>query len=137
MVRGLRNDIPRQTDVLTAKALEYDAVKATLAGNGQEMETVNAQLRYAEVAVSNLEAQRGDRLQAFGRGIKLIMDDINRTRWEHSKPIGPLGMHVKLLDMTYKDAMHSLMGGLLCGFAVRTARDRQTLMEIFRKRGNA
>ncbi|OCF37020.1 hypothetical protein I316_00924 [Kwoniella heveanensis BCC8398] len=83
--------------------------------------------------ISNLEKQSLNRLSAFGTGLEHVMRDVQRAKWVHSPPIGPLGMHVKLEDMSYSELMHSVLGNHLCSFAVRDARDRQTLRNILQK----
>lgn len=85
--------------------------------------------------IHNLKAQANNRLAAFGQRMDLVMNAIARARWVHSKPIGPLGMHVKLKDMRYRDAFHQVIGSQLCQFAVRCSEDRQTMLDILKDCG--
>lgn len=86
-------------------------------------------------SIDNLKTQATNRLSAFGSRMDSVMREIDAARWVHSKPIGPLGMYVKLKDPRYQNAFHSVMGMTLCQFAVRCDQDRRTMMEILKRCG--
>lgn len=83
--------------------------------------------------LQNLRTQTTNRLAAFGRGLRTVYSEMDRATWHHSKPIGPLGMRVQLLDLDYRDAVQSHLGAILCGFAARDKRDADTMQGILRK----
>jgi chromosome segregation ATPase len=83
--------------------------------------------------IDNLKAQSTNRLNAFGHNISSVMREIDKAKWVMGKPIGPLGMHVKLEDPRYTQAFHSILASTLCQFAVRCDQDRRTMTAILRK----
>ncbi|KAJ9124140.1 hypothetical protein QFC22_000936 [Naganishia vaughanmartiniae] len=75
----------------------------------------------------------GDPLSAFGRNIRAVYDAIERTRWAHSKPIGPLGVHVSIKqgEAPYQRLLDTMLSGTLTSWAVRDGHDKRTLLKIF------
>nr|XP_019004110.1 uncharacterized protein I203_03268 [Kwoniella mangroviensis CBS 8507]OCF67571.1 hypothetical protein I203_03268 [Kwoniella mangroviensis CBS 8507] len=129
----LRKDKPK-------KQLQLAEKNGDLKVAMQEAEQIRYQIQQKETAayninekIKNLEGQSTNRLAAFGQGLNNVMRDIQRTKWRHSPPLGPLGMYVKLNDMYYRDTIQGILGATLCTFAVRDPHDRATLVEILRR----
>ena len=77
----------------------------------------------------------GDPLAAFGQNLRQVYVAIDRTQWAHSKPIGPLGMHVsiKTTDAPYQKLLDTMLSSSLSSWAVRDSRDKRTLLDIFQQ----
>lgn len=69
-------------------------------------------------------------LEKFGNNIGVVMDRIKRATWRAGPPLGPLGQYVQLEDESYRGVLESLLGSLMCQFAVRCDEDRLTLLKI-------
>ena len=132
-LRRLTRDVPYKEDLIQNVSLERDQANDRLAGIDRQIDEVGGQISSTSGTLRNLEGQSSDRLSAFGTNLALVMEEIRRARWVHSPPIGPLGLYVKLEDMDYKDAFHSLLGQSLCTFAVRDPRDRTTMLSIMQR----
>jgi len=130
--RKLLNDVPHKEELINDTTMEREQTQDRLAEIDRQLDEVNAQINSSQNTLRNLEGQSTDCLSAFGYNLKLVLEDIRRARWAHSPPIGPLGLHVRLDDMIYKDAFHSILGGLMCGFAVRDPTDKATMLKILR-----
>ena len=129
----LRQNRPKsEQEVQEAEKAFEMAQHAEAQASGEALQASNAESASKE-AVDNLRLQATNRLAAFGHNISSVMQEIDRARWVHSRPIGPLGMHVKLKDLKYRDAFHSVFGSTLCQFAVRCEQDRKTMMEILKR----
>lgn len=83
--------------------------------------------------LANLELQAKNRMATFGTGLEHVFKEFDRARWVHSRPLGPLGAHVQLEDPHYQATMSSVLGNLMCSFAVRCPQDKQTLMDILKR----
>lgn len=83
--------------------------------------------------IQNISRQANHKVAAFGLHIDPLLQEINNTRWKHSKPIGPMGMFVHLEDMRYADVLQAMLGSALCSFAVRDHEDRVKLSNILNK----
>jgi chromosome segregation ATPase len=56
-----------------------------------------------------------------------------RGLWKGSKPVGPLGRHVKLIRKDYQQVIESLLYRTLNGFGVQTQEDVSLLLDILKK----
>jgi len=101
----------------------------------QQAEIRVTQCQNALNAATREQAGQGQAiLNRYGQNIQAVFDEINKTRWEVEKPIGPLGIHCKIQkgQEKYIKVIESAIGIQLVSWAVRSPRDRQTLNEIFR-----
>lgn len=76
-----------------------------------------------------------DKLGRYGNGLEHVLADIKRSRWHHSEPIGPLGQYITLKAGAeqYRDVLDSFMNSVMTSWAVRDARDRLQLYDIFKR----
>jgi structural maintenance of chromosomes protein 6 len=105
-----------------------------------EAEQVNAkkrlldsqtELRQEKVLLSELEKAKTDRLNAFHNNMPHVMNAINQKKNQfHQMPVGPLGMHVKLLKEEWANICERLFGKVLNGFLVVDHHDRELLQSI-------
>jgi chromosome segregation ATPase len=116
--------------VATAKAEIKEAEEAFQTAERESGEA-ERNVREVKSRLENLQARRTDRLAPYGRNLRLVMQAIDSAQWKHSKPIGPLGLHVKLKDPTYRRCFTNLLGSSLCSFVVRDLADQNTLQRIF------
>ncbi|KZV80287.1 P-loop containing nucleoside triphosphate hydrolase protein [Exidia glandulosa HHB12029] len=113
--------------------LEAKREQAIAAGKTATEEKARAQdeIQRLQQAIRNAEQQQKDALAVFGPNTANILEDIKKTQWHGSRaPIGPLGMHVELVDPTYGSAIRNLLGRVLFGYAVADLRDMQRLRQI-------
>lgn len=128
---GLQRQLPQaERAVANAKAAHDEAEKAMRAA---EVAQNDAEQKVHEIrrSVENLQARRTDRLAPFGRNLQSVMRAIDSTQWKHSRPIGPLGLHIKLKDNRYRACVSNMLGSALCAFAVRDHADQNQLLRIF------
>lgn len=101
---------------------------------------------FADVQHRTVEAEgRRDQLREATRGkggpiiygpwMPQVLGMIQSTRWVGEKPIGPLGMHVKLKDKKWARVLRVGIGNFLGGFAVTNHQDRLTLKKILDDKG--
>lgn len=128
---GLQRQLPQaERAVANAKAAHDEAEKEL---KEAEAETNEAEGKFNELKrnLDNLQARRTDRLAPYGRNLQSVMRAIDSAQWKVSRPIGPLGLHIKLKDDTYRRCISNLLGGSLCAFAVRDVADQNQLLRIF------
>lgn len=69
----------------------------------------------------------------FRPNMEALVRAVNReTRWR-SKPIGPIGMHVKLLKQDWASHIERTFGGVLDSFVVACKEDADILTQIMKK----
>nr|XP_019045507.1 hypothetical protein I302_05897 [Kwoniella bestiolae CBS 10118]OCF24437.1 hypothetical protein I302_05897 [Kwoniella bestiolae CBS 10118] len=129
----LKKDKPKKQQQQVEKAADLKLARVAVTELENEIEQKKLKARNIQGKITNLQGQSINRLSAFGQGLDNVMKDIQRTKWKHSPPLGPLGMYVKLEDMYYRDIVQAVLGQNLCTFAVRDVQDRATLTEILRR----
>jgi chromosome segregation ATPase len=89
------------------------------------------ELRQEKLLLSELEKAKTDRLNAFHNKMPSVMNAINHKKNQfHQMPVGPLGMHVKLLKEEWANICERLFGKVLNGFLVVDHHDRELLQSI-------
>lgn len=96
-------------------------------------DNVKRDLESARQRLNQMQRSEKNRLEAFGTNIDLVLNEIKRTKWRHTTPIGPIGQYVKLKDKFYRSTIEASMGSLLCSFIVFDRQDNATLMDILKR----
>ncbi|KAF7298831.1 p-loop containing nucleoside triphosphate hydrolase protein [Mycena indigotica] len=97
---------------------------------------LRGQIMQCDSAIQNCEKAESDRYAAYGNNIKEVIQRIEQTRWQGQKPLGPLGIHVKLLKPEYGQLLRQQLGQQLTSFAVTHPRDLSTLKKILQDAKN-
>ncbi|KND02887.1 DNA repair protein SMC6 [Spizellomyces punctatus DAOM BR117] len=94
----------------------------------------DADIRSCQERISGLSRQRTDRLAAFGptmgNVVRMVEEYEQQGRWTGRKPIGPLGLHVKVLQDDFARVIESLLGNTLNSMAVENQEDLLTMQSI-------
>jgi len=75
-----------------------------------------------------------DKLAAFGNWMPRLVSDISKSRKFTKKPIGPLGVHIKIKENVSKDiakAVENEVAGLLNSFLCDNSADQRELFNLF------
>ncbi|GAA6051233.1 hypothetical protein JCM3770_005883 [Rhodotorula araucariae] len=107
----------------------------------EEHEDVRTQIDNASKAANDLRARiqftrnsSTNSLLAYGARIPQYMQAIDNERWRE-KPIGPIGLYVKLDHPQYAGVLESFFGATLNGFICTDAEDARTLRRIHKHYG--
>jgi hypothetical protein len=79
--------------------------------------------------------QQNNSLAPYGRNLKNVVDRIERMRWHGQRPLGPLGVYVKLKDRVWADLLRNVLGGQMSSFAVTDNRDLPALKKLLSESG--
>ncbi|TCD69031.1 Structural maintenance of chromosomes protein 6 [Steccherinum ochraceum] len=97
--------------------------------NEANMNSISGQLR-------NCDEQEKNKLAPFGYNMNAVLSDIDRTRWNGEKPIGPFGMFVTVKDRQWADILRNQLGNSMSSFAVTDPRDRPQLAKLLNHHKN-
>ncbi|KAL9549784.1 hypothetical protein MBANPS3_005045 [Mucor bainieri] len=79
----------------------------------------------------DMEAQRGDRMRAYGPKMPNVLEAIHKeTRWEKRKPVGPFGATLELLKPEFATVLEGVLNSSLNAFVVESFNDRELLVKI-------
>ena len=71
-----------------------------------------------ESQLSSLQKSKGDQMRGFHPNMPNLLKAINHETRFRQKPVGPLGLHVKLLKSEWSSIVESTFGGgfgSICG----------------------
>jgi hypothetical protein len=103
---------------------------------GKEIEAAGLQkeARIKEIndMIKKCKEQQNNAFAPYGHNIKELLDRIGRATWHGERPLGPLGLHVKIRqsEQWACGVLRSLLAHLLTAFAITDSRDRQQLKRL-------
>ncbi|KAI0269879.1 P-loop containing nucleoside triphosphate hydrolase protein [Gloeopeniophorella convolvens] len=80
--------------------------------------------------------QQKNSLAPYGNRLDDVLRRIDRMRWHGQKPLGPLGVYVKVKDQSWANLLRSNLGGHMASFAVTDSRDLPVLKGLLKESGN-
>ncbi|KAJ5306641.1 hypothetical protein N7508_005656 [Penicillium antarcticum] len=118
---GLREDIESSQEDLKATKGPVDAKRM--------------ELEQAENRLKTLTRDGGARQSGFHPKMPDLLKAIEQERSFESRPVGPIGHHVTLLQPKWSSILESSFGGTLGSFIVTSNRDMNILSRIMRQVG--
>jgi chromosome segregation ATPase len=119
-------------DKYEAKLDQYNASILTLE---QKQREVTHDLSILKNRLEHLQLARHNKLRIFGDKIPEVLKAIRSTSSFSYKPVGPIGLHIKLRDLKWKFAMDAVIGAYMESFVVRNFEDQRLLKNILDKYG--
>jgi len=99
------------------------------------IEEASSTLERSSALVTRLQRDHGNKFAPFRSNMANLVKAVdNETRWR-KKPVGPMGLHVKLLKPEWSSQIEKTFGGVLDSF-VCTNKEDQTLLSQIMKRIN-
>ncbi|KAJ7757255.1 P-loop containing nucleoside triphosphate hydrolase protein [Mycena maculata] len=136
-LEGARADVKATEDALSAINTQISSAEDELkhlredgatAENAQQK--LDERIRKCNINIQSCLSADTDHYGAYSNNIQGVMERINQTTWHGEKPLGPLGIHVKVWDNKWVELLRFMLLGLLCSFAVTDARDIRVLKKI-------
>ncbi|KAF7883857.1 hypothetical protein EAF00_011169 [Botryotinia globosa] len=107
-------------------ALERE--QGPLAAKRKEVESCRNRLR-------EMQNERPDRIRIFDQKMPELLRRIEQDQGFLQKPVGPIGLHVKLRDPKWSDILEVTFGNALNSFAVTNKADQNRLQKIISSMG--
>ena len=130
-----------EEDLKQAEALVRDK-KNEASGLHTQGEETDREIQVARNSVMGLREQiqrcveqQNNSLALYGRNLKNVVERIRQMRWNGQKPLGPLGVYVKLKDHVWADLLRTVLGNNMSSFAVTDGRDVPALRKLLRESG--
>lgn len=117
-------EIENRSDVAKREEIQ-NAVKQAK----QRIDAKNEELRRQEEVIAELERSKSDPFAAFPRNMHNLLRAIQQERRFRDKPIGPIGLHVKLRQPEWVDVVERVLPGL-GGFIVTNHADGVLLKSL-------
>ena len=106
-------------------------------GEEADREAQRAKISVMDVReqIQRCKEQQNNSLVPYGRNLKKVLDRIGGMRWHGQKPLGPLGVYVKLKDRVWADLLRVILGSHMSSFVVTDPRDLPVLKNVLRDNG--
>lgn len=111
-----------------AEGQRYEAIRERIGAAEQTEREHVSRIQHIKRAQTDAYAAYGDRMPGFMRAIAA------ETRWQ-KKPIGPIGLAVRLNDQDYARALESFFGPTLNAFIVTNPQDARMLKAMHKQHG--
>ncbi|KAI9728451.1 MAG: Structural maintenance of chromosomes protein 6 [Chrysothrix sp. TS-e1954] len=102
------------------------AFKPTVEGKRTEMEK-------ARLDLEMIERRGNEQMASFHRNMPRLLKNIEQDRRYRKKPIGPIGLHVRLLDPQWSSIIEKTFGKTLEGFVVTSKHDQNVLSSAMKQ----
>lgn len=97
------------------------------------LENAKEHLHDAQRALQRIQQSQGQEFDGYRRGMEQLVRAINgETRWRN-KPVGPIGRHIRLINMDWQKQLEKTFGNVLESF-ICTNKEDQTLLSQIMKR---
>jgi len=117
-------DITRMDETRQQAKESLARMKTPLAAKRHEVDIARDRL-------SGLNSNRGNVMAGFDNNMPRVLQLIRNDAGFREKPIGPLGIHIKLLNPLWSNVLESTMSGVLSSFIVTNKPDQMRLSSTF------
>jgi chromosome segregation ATPase len=99
------------------------------------IEEASSALERSSGLVTRLQRDHGNKFAPFRQNMANLVRAVNdETRWR-KKPVGPMGLHVKLLKPEWSSQIEKTFGGVLDSFVCTNKEDQTLLSQIMKRIG--
>lgn len=115
-----------------------DEQRRAYRGQKESEEPVNhkkAEVREAEERLNGLIKDRGQQQGAYPVSMPRLLKAIDEDKSFREGPVGPIGMHVRLLNPMWSSILEKSFGGVLNSFVVTSKEDQNRLSILMQQVG--
>lgn len=99
----------------------------------QPLEAKQQEIANCESRLSSISRDVGQQMAGFDPKIPRLLNMIRDDRGFREKPVGPMGLHIRLLKPIWSNALERSIGNQLNGFVVTSKADQQRLSGMMRQ----
>ncbi len=112
---------------------QYQSAIRSLEKSSIPIDLKRKEITACENQLQNLTRDVGQVMAAFDKSIPKLLNMIENDTGFREKPIGPVGLHIKLLKPIWSSVLDKSIGQLLGGFIVTSKADQVRLSGMIRK----
>lgn len=134
-VQNAEADLKQAEALVIEKKKEASGLNARGEETDREVQAAKNSVMGVREQIQRCKEQQNNSLVPYGQNLKKVLDDIGRIRWHGEKPLGPLGVYVKLKDHVWADLLRVVLGSHMSSFVVTDPRDLPVLKNVLRTNG--
>jgi chromosome segregation ATPase len=121
-----KRDGPQLDETRKAAGEEFQRIEGLVEKKREEIRNVNQE-------INTLGQKQVDPMAGFDRRMPELIRKINNEQIFRERPVGPIGLHLKLLDPEWSHTVEAMLGNTLTGFIVTSKADQQILSGLKRQ----
>jgi len=134
-VQEAEKDLKQAEVLVMDKKGEASALRAQGDEIDRHIQTEKNSVMGTREQIQRCLEQQNNSLAPYGRDLKNVLDRIGKMRWHGQKPLGPLGVYVKVKDRIWADLLRNVIGSHMSSFAVTDPKDVPALKKLLRDSG--
>jgi structural maintenance of chromosomes protein 6 len=132
-VQAAETNLKQSEALVLEKKNEASALRAEGDQVEREIQAAkNSVLEFRE-QIQRCIDQQNNSLAPYGHDLQKVLERIGRMRWHGQKPVGPLGVYVKVKDRVWADLLRNVLGAHMGSFAVTDSRDLPILKGLLKE----
>ncbi|KAF8500946.1 P-loop containing nucleoside triphosphate hydrolase protein [Russula emetica] len=135
-VQNAEADLKQAEGLVLERKNEASALNIQGEETDREIQTAKNSVMGVREQIQRCKEQQNNSLVPYGRNLKNVLERIGGMRWHGQKPLGPLGVYVKLKDRIWADLLRVVLGSHMSSFVVTDPRDLSVLKNVLRDNGN-
>jgi len=121
--------------LLVEKKNESSALRAQGDETERDIAMTRNSVKGLQEQIQRCIEQQNNSLAPYGRDLKSVLERIGRMSWHGQKPLGPLGVYVKMKERVWADLLRIILGSHMSSFAVTDIRDLHVLKKLLQESG--
>jgi structural maintenance of chromosomes protein 6 len=134
-VQNAETDLKQAEALVLEKKNEANGLHTQGEEAEREIQTAKNTVMDVREQIQRCKEQQNNSLVPYGKNLKKVLESIGGMRWHGQKPVGPLGVYVKLKDRVWADLLRVVLGSHMSSFAVTDPRDLPVLKKLLRDSG--
>jgi chromosome segregation ATPase len=134
-VQNAEADLKQAESLIPEKKKEATDLNAEGEETDREIQRAKNSVMGLREQIQRCKEQQNNSLVAYGQNLKKVLERIGGMRWHGQKPLGPLGVYVKLKDPVWADLLRIVLGSHMSSFVVTDPRDLPVLKNVLRESG--
>lgn len=134
-VQNAEADLKQAEALVLEKRNEAHALGKQGEETDREVQSAKNSVMGVREQLQRCKEQQNNSLVPYGHNLKGVLERIGGMRWYGQKPLGPLGVYVKLKDSVWADLLRVVLGSHMSSFVVTDPRDLTVLKKMLRDTG--
>lgn len=126
-VAKAKTELGANTEELPELKRRLQVAEEALAKTRGPISEKQADIRACEKQIQDFSRTRTDVMAGFDRNVPRLLTWIKQESRFREKPIGPVGLHIRLLQPVWSTILETQMGRLLSSYIVTSSQDRNLL----------
>lgn len=139
-IEAAKQDVSRAEESLAKNEAEVPTLEAARGAAEKDLEKLNhhvvakdREIEENRKRLHSLNTDRGNVMAGYDQKMPRLIQTIRNDQRFREQPVGPIGLHIRLLNPSWSSLLESTLGNTLNGFIVTSKADQMRLSGIMRQ----